>query len=149
MYIKRNMTEQKHNVYISLAIFHSIVEASPSGLRLDIARVLRFRPFCSATESPTAMQMTWGKVGPFKLGRYGCGTLSCSQRNAIQEQQRLYTITGPLDKLGLAGDMQKYICMSLVPSCPRHEPPPAFFLYADGIEARILNVYELSVLAQP
>ena len=73
------------------------------------------------------MQMTWGKVGPVKLGRYGCGTLSCSQRNEIQEQQRLYTITGPLDKLGLVGDMQKYICMSLVPSCPRHEPPPAFF----------------------
>ena len=36
MYITRNMTEQKHNVYISLAIFHSIVEASPSGLRLAI-----------------------------------------------------------------------------------------------------------------
>lgn len=89
------------------------------------------------------MQMTWGKVGPVKLGRYGCGTLSCSQRNEIQEQQRLCTITGPLDKLGLVGDMQQYI------SCPRHEPPPAFFLYADGIEARILNVYEPSVLAQP
>ena len=86
------------------------------------------------------MQMTWGKVGPFKLGRYGCGTLSCSQRNEIQEQQRLYTITGPLDKLGLAGEMQKYICMSqssqqpvtccsprAKPSCPRLVPAVAFF----------------------
>ena len=58
------------------------------------------------------MQVMCGKVGPFHLGGDGICRLADSEINTSREQQRLYTVTGPLDKLGLVGAMQKFICMS-------------------------------------